>query len=152
MSEVTSTRFTAESHASEAAKRARTKPRAKPERQPVPSHDDVDARLHANRRFLSMKAAISSEMTGGVPDHLDTMQRHLVAAFCGCALELDALTASLLVGRDIDPIGYASIAATMVNLSERLSDSTRRPRPSERTVLDSVLDTVVTLKRPASTT
>jgi len=78
-------------------------------------------------RTLSLPAsvqianAISAELTGGEPDRLSTMQRHMVAAFVGCSIELDALTASMLLGRDVDPVGYSSVAATMVKLSQRLA-------------------------------
>lgn len=92
----------------------------KPEYQPAPLYDTLDARFD-DRRFSTLAAAIGTELGGN--DHLSVMQKHLVAAFVGCSIQLDALTASLLLGQNVDPAAYAAVAATMVSLYRCLSDS-----------------------------
>ena len=84
-------------------------------------NDALDARFN-DRRFSTLVAAISADL--GEPDR---MQRHLVAAFVGCSIQLDALTASLLLGQNVDPVGYSSVAATMVSLYKCLLDSRSAP-------------------------
>jgi hypothetical protein len=89
-------------------------------------NDALDARFN-DRRFSALVTAIGTELTDGEPDHLSTMQRHMINAFCGCSIQLDALTASLLLGQNVDPVGYSSVAATMVSLYKCLLDSRSAP-------------------------
>jgi hypothetical protein len=51
---------------------------------------------------------------------LSTIQRHLIEAFAGCAVNLHNLNACLLLGQEVDVTKHAQAVTTLVRVASRL--------------------------------
>ena len=111
---------------------AETKP--KPARSPVDrtpklrllTAQALDGRSRARKAFDSIVLGIAKDLGG--EDQLSTVQKHLVEAFAGVAVNVNALNARLLMGEKIDLIAHSQAISTMVRIASRIGVH-RVPKP-----------------------
>jgi hypothetical protein len=78
----------------------------------------LDGRTKARKQFDAIANGIAADLGG--EDRLTTIQKHLVEAFAGCALAVNAINAQLLLGRSIDILEQSSAVSTLVRVASRL--------------------------------
>jgi hypothetical protein len=82
------------------------------------SRANIDGRTRAAVKFDRIANGICNDLGGA--DQLTTVQKHLVAAFAGCALHVSDLNAKLLLGQDIDIVEHSQVVSTLVRLASRI--------------------------------
>jgi hypothetical protein len=82
------------------------------------TRQSLDGRTKARREFDAIASGIAADLGGD--DRLSTVQRHLVEAFAGCALTVNAINARLLLGEPVDISEAASAVSSMVRLAQRI--------------------------------
>jgi hypothetical protein len=87
--------------------------------------DELDGRTRARRAYDAIVSGIESDLGGA--GQLSTVERTLVAAYAGVAVQNADLNARLLRGETIDLVEFASMIAAMVRIASRLGIG-RRPR------------------------
>jgi hypothetical protein len=85
----------------------------------------LDGRTKARKQFDAIASGIAADLGGA--DRLSTVQRHLVEAFCGCAIVQQSINASILLGEPIDITEASTVASTLVRLASRIGLE-RQPR------------------------
>jgi hypothetical protein len=101
----------------------------------------LDGRTKARKQFDAIAEGIGADLGGS--DRLSTVQRHLIEAFCGCAIVQQSINARILLGQPVDITEASSMASTLVRLASRiglerkphdvtpsLSDLLREDRPA----------------------
>ena len=78
----------------------------------------LDGRTAVAKQFDSIAASIATDMGG--EDQLCTIQKHLVEAFAGCAVNVSDLNARLLLGEKVDLAQHAQAVTTLVRVASRL--------------------------------
>jgi hypothetical protein len=89
------------------------------------TRDALDGRTRAARAFDAIASGVISDLGGA--DQLTTVERELVEAFCGVAVNVRDLNARLLAGEDIDLSEQATAISSMVRLVNHIGVR-RRPR------------------------
>ncbi len=82
------------------------------------TRNSLDGRTKARKQFDAIATGIASDLGG--EDRLSTVQRHLVEAFAGCALAVNAINARLLLGEPIDIVEQSQAVSTMVRIASRI--------------------------------
>jgi hypothetical protein len=82
------------------------------------TRQSLDGRTKARKQFDTIAGGIAADLGG--EDRLSTVQRHLVEAFAGCAVVLQAINARILLGEEVDITDQASAASTLVRLAQRI--------------------------------
>jgi hypothetical protein len=83
------------------------------------THESIDGRLRARRKFDAIAKGIAADLGG--EDRLTTVQKHLVEAFAGVAIHVNNLTARLLRGEDVNVVEHSRAISTMVRVASRVS-------------------------------
>jgi hypothetical protein len=78
----------------------------------------LDGRSKARKQFDSIASGIAADLGG--EDRLSTVQRHLVEAFAGIAIAVNAANARLLLGEAVDVGEAAQLASTLTRLASRI--------------------------------
>ena len=78
----------------------------------------LDGRTAVAKQFDSIAASIATDMGGEAC--LSTIQKHLVEAFAGCAVNVSDLNARLLLGEKVDLAQHAQAVTTLVRVASRL--------------------------------
>ena len=79
---------------------------------------NLDGRSKAAQRFDAIARGIAQDLGG--EDRLSVVQKHLVEAFAGAALNLQDLNARLLLGEEIDLLAQTSAINALVKIASRL--------------------------------
>jgi hypothetical protein len=82
------------------------------------TRSSLDGRTRARKQFDAIAEGIAADLGG--EDRLSTVQRHLVEAFAGCAVVLQAINARILLGEAVDIADQSSAASTLVRLASRI--------------------------------
>jgi hypothetical protein len=82
------------------------------------TRDALDGRTKARRRFDAIAEGIAADLGG--EDRLSTVQRHLIEAFAGAAVNVHDLNARLLLGEEIDIVEHSHAISTMVRIASRI--------------------------------
>jgi hypothetical protein len=82
------------------------------------TRQSLDGRTKARKQFDAIAEGIALDLGG--EDRLSTVQRHLVEAFAGCAIALQAINARMLLGESVDIADQASAASVLVRLAQRI--------------------------------
>jgi hypothetical protein len=82
------------------------------------TRQSLDGRTKARKQFDAIAEGIADDLGGS--KELSTVQRHLVEAFAGCAIVLQALNARILLGEPVDIADQSSAASTLVRIATRL--------------------------------
>jgi hypothetical protein len=94
----------------------------------------IDGRSRARKQFDSIARGIAADLGG--EDRLSTVQKHLIEAFAGAALQMHDFNARLLLGQNINLSDQLAAISAMVRVAARLP-LTRVPK--EVQPLDSYL-------------
>jgi hypothetical protein len=78
----------------------------------------LDGRTRARRQFDAIASEIAADLGG--EDQLSTIQKHLVEAFAGVAVNVHDLNARLMLGQQIDVAEHAHAISTMVRVATRI--------------------------------
>lgn len=78
----------------------------------------LDGRTKARRLFDSIADGIAADLGG--EDRLSTIEKHLVEAFAGVAVHVNAANARLLLGHPVDLGEIAQACSTLVRIATRL--------------------------------
>jgi hypothetical protein len=78
----------------------------------------LDGRTRARKLFDSIASGIASDLGG--EDRLSTIGKHLVEAFAGVAVHVNAANARLLLGEPVDLGEHSQAVSTMVRIASRL--------------------------------
>ncbi len=78
----------------------------------------LDGRTRARRQFDAIASGIESDLGGA--DRLTTVMRHLVEAFAGVAIMVNALNARLLLGEPVDLCEQAQAISALVRIASRI--------------------------------
>jgi hypothetical protein len=82
------------------------------------TRQSLDGRTKARKQFDAIAEGIAEDLGGSA--RLSTVQRHLVEAFAGCAIILQAINARILLGEAVDVADQSSAASTLVRIAMRL--------------------------------
>jgi hypothetical protein len=82
------------------------------------TRDLLDGRTQACKQFDSIARGIAQDIGG--EDQLSTVQKHLVEAFAGIALQVNDCNARLLLGERVDIIEHSTAVITLVRVATRL--------------------------------
>jgi hypothetical protein len=82
------------------------------------TRQSLDGRTKARKQFDAIAEGIAKDLGGS--KELSTVQRHLVEAFAGCAIVLQAINARILLGEPVDVSDQASAASTLVRIATRI--------------------------------
>ena len=82
------------------------------------TRQNLDGRTKARKQFDAIAQGIADDIKGS--GELSTIQLHLVEAFAGCAIIINAINAQLLSGGAIDVTEHSQAASTLVRLASRL--------------------------------
>ena len=82
------------------------------------TRQNLDGRTKASKQFDAIAQGIADDIKGS--GELSTIQLHLVEAFAGCAIIINAINAQLLSGGAIDVTEHSQAASTLVRLASRL--------------------------------
>ena len=85
----------------------------------------LDGRTRARKQFDAIAAGIAKDMGG--EERLSTVQKHLVEAFAGCALAVNAINAKMIRDEEVDVLEQAQAVSTLVRIAARIPNS-RVPR------------------------
>ena len=88
------------------------------------TRQNLDGRTKASKQFDAIAQGIADDIKGS--GELSTIQLHLVEAFAGCAIIINAINAQLLSGGAIDVTEHSQAASTLVRLASRLGLHRRR--------------------------
>jgi hypothetical protein len=91
----------------------------------VLTREALDGRTRARRQFDEIAEAIAADLGG--TDNMSTIERELVEAFAGAALNVRAVNARVLLGENVDLTEQSVAISTMVRVASRLG-TRRRPR------------------------
>jgi hypothetical protein len=80
------------------------------------TREHLDGRSKARKQFDAIATGISRDLG----HDLSTVQKHLVEAFAGCAIQVNALNAKLLLGLDVDVVEHSQVISTLVRVASRL--------------------------------
>jgi hypothetical protein len=106
------------------------------------TRQDLDGRTKARKQFDAIAEGIAQD-PGGV-DRLSTVTRHLIEAFAGSAIVLQAINARILLGEPVNIADQSSAASTLVRLAMRIgTDRVAREIPSLAEYLRSLKDTPI---------
>ena len=82
------------------------------------TRQNLDGRTKARKQFDAIADGVADDLKGS--GKLSTIQLHLIEAFAGCAIIINAINAQLLSGEDIDIADHSQAASTLVRLASRL--------------------------------
>jgi hypothetical protein len=82
------------------------------------TRQSLDGRTKGRKQFDAIADSIADDLKGS--GKLSTIQLHLIEAFAGCALIINAINARLLSGQAIDITEHSQAASTLVRLASRL--------------------------------
>ncbi len=82
------------------------------------TRDHLDGRTRARRQFDAIASGIAQDLGG--EGQLSTVQKHLVEAFAGAAINVNDLNARLLMGEKIDIVDHSQAISTMVRIAARI--------------------------------
>jgi hypothetical protein len=85
----------------------------------------LDGRTRARKQFDAIAAGIAQDLGG--EERLSTVQKHLVEAFAGCALAVNAINAKMIRDEEVDVIEQAQAVSTLVRIAARIPN-VRLPR------------------------
>jgi hypothetical protein len=89
------------------------------------TRSSLDGRTRARKQFDAIAEGIAVDLGGS--GQLSTVQRHLVEAFAGCAIVLQAINARILLGEPVDIADQASAASVLVRLATRIGLERKLP-------------------------
>ena len=101
------------------------------------TRQNLDGRTKARKQFDAIADGVADDLKGS--GALSTIQLHLIEAFAGCALIINAINAQLLSGEDIDIADHSQAASTLVRLASRLG---LKHAPRDASTLDQYLATL----------
>jgi hypothetical protein len=101
------------------------------------TRQNLDGRTKARKQFDAIADGVADDLKGS--GALSTIQLHLIEAFAGCALIINAINAKLLSGEDIDITDHSQAASTLVRLASRLG---LKHVPRDVSTLDQYLATL----------
>lgn len=84
----------------------------------VLTHQNIDGRLRARKKFDAIARGIAADLGG--EDRLSTVQKHLVEGFASIAIHVNNLTAKLLRGEEVDIVEHSQAISTMVRVATRV--------------------------------
>ena len=99
----------------------RKSPKLRPSRatkQQVLTRENLDHRTRALKAFDAIARSIATDLGG--EDRLSTVQRHLVEAFAGVAINVSHLNAQILIGEKVDICAHSQAVSTMVRVASRI--------------------------------
>jgi hypothetical protein len=82
------------------------------------TRQNLDGRTKGRKQFDAIAEGIADDLKGS--GKLSTIQLHLIEAFAGCAIIINAINAKLLSGEAIDVTEHSQAASTLVRLASRL--------------------------------
>jgi hypothetical protein len=82
------------------------------------TREHLDGRTTAAKQFDAIANGIAEDLGGD--DRLSTVQKHLVEAFAGAAVHVNALNARLLLGQQVDIVEHSQAISTMVRIASRI--------------------------------
>jgi len=82
------------------------------------TRQNLDGRTKGRKQFDAIAEGIADDLKGS--GKLSTIQLHLIEAFAGCAIIINAINARLLSGQAIDVTEHSQAASTLVRLASRL--------------------------------
>ena len=89
------------------------------------TRESLDGRTRAIRQFDAIAEGIAKDLGG--EDQLSVVQKHLVEAFAGVALAVNAINTKMLLGEEVDLIEQAQAISTLVRIASRIGTG-RVPR------------------------
>jgi hypothetical protein len=101
------------------------------------TRQNLDGRTKARKQFDAIADGVADDLKGS--GKLSTIQLHLIEAFAGCAIIINAINAQLLSGEDIDIADHSQAASTLVRLASRLG---LKHAPRDASTLDQYLATL----------
>ena len=101
------------------------------------TRQNLDGRTKARKQFVAIADGVADDLKGS--GKLSTIQLHLIEAFAGCAIIINAINAQLLSGEDIDIADHSQAASTLVRLASRLG---LKHAPRDASTLDQYLATL----------
>ena len=78
----------------------------------------IDGRTNAVREFDAIASGIAADLGG--TEQLSTVQKHLVEAFAGVAIQVQHLNVCLLLGENVDVLAHSNAISTMVRVASRI--------------------------------
>jgi hypothetical protein len=90
-------------------------------------------------KFEALVSGIASDL-GGM-DYLTTVQRQLVDAFAGAAINIQDLNARLLLGEEVDLTKHATAVSTLVRLAARIGTARVSRNVGESVLTKYLVDT-----------
>jgi hypothetical protein len=82
------------------------------------TRQNLDGRTKGRKQFDAIAQGVADDLKGS--GKLSTIQLHLIEAFAGCAIIINAINARLLSGEAIDVTEHSQAASTLVRLASRL--------------------------------
>jgi hypothetical protein len=82
------------------------------------SRANLDGRTKVRRQFDAIAHGVAADLGG--EDQLSTVQKHLVEAFAGCAITVNAINTRSLLGEPVDIVAYSQAISTLVRVATRL--------------------------------
>jgi hypothetical protein len=106
------------------------------------THESIDGRLRARRKFDAIAKGIAVDLGG--EDRLTTVQKHLIEGFASIAIHVNNLTARLLRGEDVDVVEHSQAISTMVRVAGRVGIQrvAREVGPTLSQYLETIEDTM----------
>jgi hypothetical protein len=92
---------------------------------------NLDGRTKARKQFDAIADGVADDLKGS--GKLSTIQLHLIEAFAGCAIIVNAINAQLLSGEVVDITDHSQAASTLVRLASRLGLHRRMRDPIDLT-------------------
>jgi hypothetical protein len=87
------------------------------------TRDALDGRTRAARAFDAIAGGIAADLGGR--EHLTTVERELVEAFAGAAVNVRDVNARLLVGSQVDLVQQATAISSLCRLASRIGTGRR---------------------------
>ena len=87
------------------------------------TRDQLDQRTNAAKLFAKLIRDIQIDLAG--PDRLSTIEKQLIEAFAGSAINLAAMNCQLALGQPVEPAQHAAVVSAMVRVASRLGLSRR---------------------------
>jgi hypothetical protein len=79
---------------------------------------ELDGRTTAAKQFAAIATSIAADLGGET--ELSTVQKHLVEAFAGVAIQVGDCNTRLLLGQEVDIVEHATAVSTLVRVAHRV--------------------------------
>lgn len=97
---------------------ARTRRRRRGTKHVLLTRDALDWRTNSFKAFARIADGIAADLGGAA--NLTTVQRHLVEAFAGAAIQVEDLNTRLVMGEKVDVLAHSNVISTLVRVASRI--------------------------------